>query len=167
MKIFLLTAILVLFSACGYKPSAKYAREVVGQNISTSVYISAKDPQNSVIVKDGVDNAVISVFHSNLTTKDKSNTHLNIKVSNPSYSPIQYNEDGYVIAYRAKISLKVDVVKKDGKSKNYTTKGTYDFSIVANSVLSDQQRLDAIRYSSIKALKALVAKISAEGSKKE
>lgn len=167
MKIFLLAVILVFFSACGYKPSAKYAREIVGEKISTSVYISEKDPQNSVIVKDGVDDAVISVFHSNLTSREDSDTHLNIKISNPSYSPIQYNIDGYVIAYRTTIALKVDVIKKDGTKKSYSTKGTYDFSIVANSVLSDQQRLDAIRYSSIKALKALVAKISVEGLKRK
>jgi len=43
IKVALLAFVLLQLSACGYKPSAKYSREVVGGKISTSVVISAED----------------------------------------------------------------------------------------------------------------------------
>ena len=162
----LLTMFLLLFSACGYKPSAKYSRAVVGEKISTSVIISAQDPENTVIIKDAVDSAIIEVFHASLTSKKYSETHLNLSISPPSYTPIQYDSNGYVIAYRATIRLGI-IRETSGVRKNYTTTGTYDFAVVPNAVLTDQERFDAIKFSSAKAISAFVAKVSAEGTRVE
>ncbi|MEA3371796.1 MAG: hypothetical protein U9Q40_10700 [Campylobacterota bacterium] len=162
----LLTISLLLLSACGYKPSAKYSREVVGESISTSVVISAEDPENTVIIKDAVDSAVIEVFHASLTSRNYSQTHLHLRISSPRYTPIQYDANGYVIAYRATIRLGI-VRETNGQRKNYTTVGNYDFSVVPNAVLTDQERFDAIKFSSQKAISAFVAKVSAEGTIKE
>jgi len=155
---------LIQVSGCGYKPSAKYAREVVGEKISTTVYISATDPENSVIVKDAVDKAIIEIFHASLTERRFSKTHLSINLSKPSYTPLQYDSDGFVISYRATITLNISRESKDSK-KHYVSKGTYDFAVVPNAVLTDQQRFDAIKFSSIKAISAFVSQVSAEGAK--
>ncbi len=165
LKMLLLVSVVTLFSACGYKPSAKYSREVVGERISTSVTISAQDPENTVIIKDAVDSAIIEVFHASLTSRNYSDTHLSLSISPPSYSPIQYNNDGYVIAYRTTITLAI-IRETSGVKKSYSTKGTYDFSIVPNAVITDQERFDAIRFSASKAISAFVAQVSAEGSRK-
>jgi len=164
LKVLLLISVLIQFSACGYKPSAKYSREVVGEKISTSVTISAQDPENTVIIKDAVDSAIAEVFHASLTSRKYSDTHLSLSISPPSYSPIQYNNDGYVIAYRTTITLAI--IRETGNfKKSYSTTGTYDFSVVPNAVITDQERFDAIRNSSAKAISAFVAKVSAEGSR--
>ncbi len=163
-KVLLLTLVLSLFSACGYKPSAKYSREVVGERISTSITISAQDPENTVIIKDAVDSAIIEVFHGSLTSKNYSDTHLNIGISPPRYTPVQYNNDGFVIAYRTTITLVINR-ETSGVKKRYSTTGTYDFTIVPNAVITDQERFIAIRESSAKAISAFVAKVSAEGSR--
>lgn len=162
----LLTLLLLQFSACGYKPSAKYSRAVVGERISTSVIISAQDPENTVIIKDAVDSAIIEVFHASLTSRNYSETHLNLSISPPSYAPIQYDSNGYVIAYRATIRLGI-MRETSGVKKKYTTIGTYDFAVVPNAVLTDQERFDAIKFSSAKAISAFVAKVSAEGTRVE
>lgn len=159
----LLTAALV-FVACGYKPSSHYARKVVGEKISTSVIVSAQDPENTVIIKDALDSAIIEVFHASLTSKENSNTHLVISLNEPSYSAIQYDANGYIIAYRASITLNI-IRQTANKSKAYSVRGTYDFSITANAVITDQERFDAIKYSSAKAIKSFLAQIAAEGSK--
>jgi len=161
----ILILLLSLFNACGYKPSAKYSREVVGERISTSVTISAQDPENTVIIKDAVDSAIVEVFHASLTSRNYSDTHLSLSISPPSYTPVQYNNDGYVIAYRTTITL-VITRETSGVKKSYSTKGTYDFSVVPNAVITDQERFDAIRFSAAKAISAFVAKVSAEGSRK-
>jgi len=154
----------LLLSACGYKPSSKYAKEVLGNSISTKVIISMEDPENSVVVKDAVDTAVVQVFQANLTDKKSALTHLNISLSEPTYTPVQYDNNGYVVGYRATVVLSILRSSKDIK-KMYSSKGSYDFSVVPNAVLSDKERFDAIKFSSIKAISAFVAKVSAEGSR--
>jgi len=164
LKLLLVITLLTLFSGCGYKPSAKYAREILGKRISTTVIISAEDPENSVVVKDAVDGAIVEIFHAALVNRRISDTHLDLKLSEPIYTPVQYNNNGFVIAYRATITLAILRESKDIK-KNYKATGTYDFSVVPNAVLTDQERFDAIKYSSIKAIASFVAQVSAEGSR--
>ena len=166
IKLLLLSLIILTFSSCGYKPSAKYSRVVVGEKISTSVNISAEDPENTVVIKDAVDAAVIEVFHASLTTRTLSQTHLELSITEPSYTPLQYDSDGYIVAYRTTINLKIKRYK-DGKMKLYSAQGTYDFTIVANAVITDQERFNAIKYSAEKAIKSFVAQVSAEGARAE
>ena len=166
IKTLLAIYLVVGISGCGYKPSAKYVRNVLGSKISTSVVISALNPENTVLVKDAIDSAVLEVFHASITDKTKSDTHLVLSISEPEYSPIQYNNTGFVIAYRATIVLNI-ILNSTNTKKSYTTQGTYDFSVVPNAVLTDTERFDAIRYSSSKAILAFISKVSAEGSRKK
>jgi hypothetical protein len=160
----LLVFLLLLMSGCGYKPSSKYARNIVGEKVSTSITISAQDPENTVIIKDAVDLAIIEIFRASLTDKAYSDSHLYLSISPPLYTALQYDNDGFIIAYRATIVLAIARESKESK-KNYTATGTYDFSVVPNAVITDQERFDAIKYSSIKAIASFVAQVSAEGSR--
>ena len=164
IKVIILFFVMFGILACGYKPSAKYSRNVVGDKISTEVVISAQDPENTVIVKDAVDSAIIKVFHSSLTSHKSSQTHLQLSISKPSYSPIQYNNEGYVIAYRSIITLTITRYH-NGLSKVYKSKGTYDFSIQPNAIISDQERFKAIAFSAEKAIRSFLAQVSAEGAR--
>ncbi|WP_457748417.1 LPS assembly lipoprotein LptE [Sulfurimonas sp.] len=164
LKIFILLIVLISINACGYKPSSKYARSVIGEKIYTHVTISAQDPQNTVLIKDAVDSAIVEIFHASLTDKTDADTHLSFSLKPPRYTAIQYNTDGYIIAYRATIILKITRQTKN-LQKHYTAKGTYDFSVVPNAVITDQERFDAIKFSAIKAISSFVAQISAEGSR--
>jgi len=165
LKSLLVTILLLELSGCGYKPSAKFSREVLGEKISTSVIISAQDPENTVIVKDAVDQAIIEVFHASLVDRKYAQTHLEISISDPLYSPLQYNDNGFIISYRATITV---MIRRESKNltKNYKSIGNYDFSVVPNAVLTDQERFDAIKFSSIKAISSFVSQVSAEGSRK-
>jgi len=160
----LLILIAILFSACGYKPSSKFSRDVVGEKISTSVVVSVQDPENTVIIKDAVDRAIIEVFRASLTSRENSQTHLNLSIGNPSYTPVQYDSDGFVIAYRMSIVLNI-AKYHNGLTKNYSTSGTYDFAVVANAVVTDQERFDAIKQSAAKAIRSFIAQVSAEGAR--
>nr|WP_275851884.1 LPS assembly lipoprotein LptE [Sulfurimonas sp. SAG-AH-194-C20] len=154
---------LINLIGCGYKPSAKFARDILGNKISTDVSISKTDPENSVIIKDAVDKAIIEIFHASLVERRYADTHLMLSISVPSYKPLQYDTNGFIISYRATITLKISRETNDMK-KNYISVGTYDFSIVPNAVLTEQERFDAIKFSSFKAISAFVAQVSAEGS---
>ena len=164
MRVIIIALVIVLFTACGYRPSAKFSREVVGDRISTSVVISAVDPENTVIIKDAVDAAVIDTFHASLVSKSVSSTHLIITLGDPSYTAVQYDSDGFIVAYRASVILSILRISQN-KSKKYIAKGTYDFSITPNAVITDKERFDAIKFSANKAIKSFVAQVSAEGSR--
>ena len=164
MKFLLVLITVILFTSCGYKPSSKLSREVMGEKISTSILISAQDPENTVIIKDAVDKAIIEVFHASLCKRPDSDTHLDLSITNPSYTPIVYDTDGFVIGYRMNVSLSI-IRYHSGLSKKYSTSGTYDFAVEKNAVVTDQQRFDAIRFSATKAIRSFVAQVSAEGAR--
>ncbi|WP_297432503.1 LPS assembly lipoprotein LptE [Sulfurimonas sp.] len=165
-KFIVLSVVVVLLNACGYRPSSKYAREVLGNRISTDVVISSQDPENTVVIKDGVDAALVEIFHTSLTSLKYADTHLKIALNPPSYAPIQYNADGFVIAYRATITLRITRESKNIK-KHYMSRGTYDFAVSPNAVLTDQERFNAIKFGSAKAISSFIAQVSAEGSRIE
>jgi len=164
LKILLVTLFLLELSGCGYKPSSKYSRKIVGEKISTNVIISAQDPENTVLIKDAVDRAIIEIFRASLVDRKYATTHLTFSISEPSYAPIQFNGDGFVIAYRASVSLHIVRETKSIK-KHYNASGTYDFAIAPNAVITDQERFNAIKYSTQKAIASFVAQVSAEGSR--
>ena len=137
----------------------------MGEKISTNVYISLVDPENTVFIKDALDAAVISIFHDSLVEKKYADTHLDISMSSPVYTPIQYNSDGYVIGYRARVILTI-TRQTAQENKTYSSYGTYDFSVEPNAIITDQERFNAIKYSAAKAIDSFIAKVSAEGTLK-
>ena len=154
--------VFMLFNACGYRPSASYAKNVMGDRVSTYVTIDQKFPENSVIIKDAVDSAIIKRFKSSLTSRKNSTTHLDIRFSGMSFSPLEYDVNGYVISYRAKITLSIRKTSKNS-SRSYVARGTYDFAIEPNATVSEQARSDAINFGSQKAINSFVAQVAAEG----
>ncbi len=161
LSLFLALAIL---GGCGYKPSAKFARDIVGEKVSTNVIISLEDPQNTVLIKDAVDKAVIEVFQASLVDRTVSDSHLVIKLISPAYSPIVYDENGFVTGYRMSVTLNIIRHAKD-ESKSYNTKGYYDFSVAPNAIVTDQERFEAIEFAAQRAINAFVAQVSAQGAR--
>lgn len=155
--------LLVLMSGCGYQPASHYAKNVVGESVSTEVVISMEDPQNSVIIKDAVDTAVITKFRSALVPKGSAKTHLKILVRSVGFSALQYDTSGYIIAYRTTVTMKISRIT-EGAVKSYATRGMYDFAIEPNAIITDQARFEAIAQGAQKGLDAFIAQIAAEGA---
>ncbi len=158
------TSLFTLFPGCGYKPSSHYAKNVMGETISTEVVIAMEDPENTVIIKDAIDSAIIMRFKASLRDRGSAQSHLKIRFDGVSFSPLQYDMNGYVIAYRTTVRL--SITRTNGTtSKRYTVSGTYDFSIQAQAIISDQARFEAIRFGSAKAIDSFIARIAAEGTR--
>ena len=164
LHVVVLTLFIIGFASCGYTPSAKFSRIALGDKISTSVHISAQDPENTVIIKDAVDVAIITVFQASLVTQSRSDTHLVLNMGNPTYHAIVFDQNGFVTAYRMIVSLRIKSIH-NGKFKNYSVRGTYDFNIQPNAIVTDQQRFEAINFSTQKAIKAFVSQVSADGAR--
>ena len=165
ISLFVILALHVSFlTGCGYQPSSKFARGVVGDKVSTQIIISAIDPQNSVLIKDAVDAAVIKSFQTSLSDRAHSTTQLIITLKSVSYTPLQYDVNGYVTGYRTLVYLKISS-EHEGIVKQYDVEGNYDFSIEANAIISDQIRFEAIKNGAAKAISSFVAKLSAQGAR--
>lgn len=168
-SIFLLTLYSFLFTAltgCGYHPSSHESKKVMGESVSTQVIISMTDPENTVVLKDALNEAVIRRFQSSLRNRRNAQTHLRIELRSVGFSALQFDANGYVIAYRTTINLAVRR-ETNGLTKLYRAVGNYDFSISPNAIITDQQRFEAIANSATKALDSFVAQVAAEGTRQK
>lgn len=162
MKYWILSA-LILLAGCGYQPASHYAKNVVGESVSTEVVIRVEDPQNTVIIKDAVAMAVITKFRASLVPKNASQTHLKIAISGVGFTPLRYDTNGYVITYRTTVSMSIERLSGD-KSELYSTRGIYDFAIEPNAIITDQARFEAIRQGAQKGIDAFIAQVAAQGA---
>lgn len=162
MKYWILSAVIFL-AGCGYQPASHFAKNVLGNSVSTEVVIRMEDPQNTVIIKDAVDTAVITKFRTALVSKNVSQTHLKISIGGVSFSPLRYDTNGYVITYRTTVVMQITRTT-EGRIANYSTQGTYDFEIEPNAIISDQARFEAIRQGAQKGIDAFVAQVAAQGT---
>ncbi len=145
-------------------PASKQARKVVGEKLFVEVDVSLEDPENAVLIKDAARKAVVTRFHSSLVPQALARTTLWLNLSGISFSPLQYDENGYIIVYRANVIIQV-TRRGSGEKKSYTSRGSFDFTIEPNAVITDTQRFDAISKASLKALDSFVAQVGAEGTK--
>jgi len=163
MKLLFLAVLGFLMAGCGYLPASHYAKNVIGESVSTEVVIYMEDPQNTVIIKDAVDTAIISKFRTSLVSKSNSQTHLKFSISSVGFSPLRYDTHGYVTTYRTRVSMAIEKISKASLG-HYTVSGVYDFDIEPNAIISDQTRFEAIRQSSQKAIDVFIAQVAAQGS---
>ncbi len=163
-KSFIPIFILFLLTGCGYRPSSEYTKRVLGDKIYTKVYIDIKDPENSVLIKDAINEAIISKFRSKIVDNiQEANSSFYIKFKSKSFTPVAYDKNGYVVAYKTKVSLNISFVGKNGQKNSFNVSGTYNFPIEANSVISDTKRFEAIKFASYKAISEFVSKVAVSG----
>ncbi|HIP59241.1 MAG TPA: hypothetical protein EYH01_02295 [Campylobacterales bacterium] len=160
MRVATLVFILFLFASCGYKPTSLYTKEVLGDKIYAEVAISLEDPENSVLIKDALNEAIVSQFRSRIVSLEKADSKFYINLNSVSFVPIQYDKNGYVIAYKTHVGLKTKYIDKEYKTHVITTKGDYDFPIESTSLISDTKRFAAIKFASQKALDAVRSQIA-------
>jgi len=162
----------ILFTACGYKPATHYTRDVLGERIHVDVSIDRKDPKNSVLIKDAVNESVITRLGGKLSSKETSDSEIYISIGSITFTPILYNAKGYVTSYKTKVTLKIRYKNKNGNKDNFSTTGEYDFPIAedkygkTNSTISDSNRFQAIRYASLDALNEFISRLTIEGMNK-
>ncbi|AHJ13509.1 LPS assembly lipoprotein LptE [Sulfurospirillum multivorans] len=162
-QLFLGLLIIAFISGCGYKPSSYYAKSALGDKIYAEVTISRQDPRNSVLIKDAVNEAIVSRFSGKLVSKEQADSVLHVRIQSISFSPTVYDTYGYVIAYKTTVVLAMNYENAAKKVEKLTATGEYDFSIEANSVISDTNRFEAIRYAASDALDEFVSKIAIKG----
>ncbi len=153
---------LFIFIGCGYKPASYYTNRILKTKVYVDVKSSLRDPENTVLIKDAINEVLVSKFHSILSPLDKANLKFFIKLKSVSFEPIQYDQNGFVTAYKTVVVLDT-LYKTKSKQKRIITSGEYDFPIESNSIISDTKRFEAIKFASKKAIEEFISKIAIEG----
>jgi len=160
MRVSIFAIIILTFLSCGYKPSSVYTKEVLGEKIYAEVDISLDDPENSVLIKDALNEAIVSQLRSKIVSKQEATSKFYITLNSVKFMPIQYDKNGYVVAYKTYVGLKTKYVDINGKKHDIFTKGDYDFPIKSSSLISDAKRFEAIKFASQKALDMVRSQIA-------
>lgn len=160
--LFLVTAILLL--GCSYKPTLTYTKRSLGESIYAQVKINIEDPENSVLIKDAVNEAIIEKFGARLVSKKiDSKSQIYADLTSVSLSPIQYDNKGYAVAYKARANIRFRYFSQNGQEGKISTSGSYDFPIEANSIISDTKRFEAIKFASYRAISEFVSEVTVKG----
>ena len=162
----LLFVCIISFTSCGYKPSINYAKNEIQGNIFVDFIIDLKDPRNSVLIKDDMNEILIHNFGTKLVfNKKEAQTILNIRMKSISMEELQYDKYGFNKLYKAKVTIAV-MYKNQNKVKSFDVHGDYDFAIDTNSTITDTKRFEAIKNASSKALLEIISKIAIESFRK-
>ena len=153
----------IIATGCGYKPTALYTKKSLGDRIYAKVETSLEDPQNSLLIQDAVNEAVINKFHSKLVAKKNADTVIDLKLRSVIFRPITFDQNGYVTAYKTLVKLQSEIQRKGQSKETVITEGDYDFNIQTLSVISDTKRFNAIKEASQKAIDALISRVSIGG----
>ena len=158
-----LMAILFAINGCGYKPAATYARAILPDPVYVDVKLSGVEPQNGVYLKDEILRVLKTHFHQKVVS-DRAASVSQIIVPSYAidYSPLAYDDNGYVTRYRVKSKITFELHSPKGK-ENKTIETSEDVSIQSSSLTSSAAREVAIRVTIRKAMDRFIAWVAQKG----
>lgn len=152
-----------LFTGCGYKPTAYYAKQALGDKIYAEVSMSRSDPRNTVAIQDAVNEAIVDRFSGKLVSQERADTILKVTIHGMTMTPIVYDTYGYVTEYKTSVQLLFVYTNEKKQTERIITTGEYDFAVNSNGVVADSSRYDAIKVAASKALDEFISKIAIKG----
>ena len=165
LKSWIAISAVLIFSACGYKPSSHVIKNVFSDTVYVEVIVDRAEPENAPYVKDEMNRLIYTRFKGRVVSKEKAQSQIKISYTGSTFTPLAY-EDGYVTRYRANIRVKFDMVNKQGREQKLIT-SIVESDIQASSLTSSALRTEAIREGLEKALDEFLAYVSAKGMLKE
>lgn len=152
-------------ASCGYVPTSKVANTLFDDKIYVNVELNLQDPKNSIFVADTLREMISSKLGKQLALKHEASDIINVKMNNLEFIPLIYDKNGYVVKYKARLSLDFNVLFKDGTSESFSTRGSYNFDILPNSIISDNIRTNAIKNASSEAFDEFISVLAIKGNK--
>ena len=165
VKFWMTVSMVLLVSACGYKPSSHAIKNIFADRVYVEVLVDRAEPENAPFVKDEMNRLVYTRFKGRIVAKEQAQSQIRISYAGSTFTPLAY-EDGYVTRYRANIRVKFDMVTKEGKIKKNIS-SVVESDIQESSLISSTLRIEAIRKGLGKALDEFLAYVSAKGMLKE
>lgn len=162
MKKIPILLIMLLLTACGYKPSSHFTPKSIGEKVYTEVEVSLSDPENAVLIKDALNRALYSRLKSLATKREEADSVIKVAYHSIGFTPLQYDKNGYVVHYQANIVLKFEMIKGEKKEERRIV-GRYEFPVRPSAIISNDLRFKAIERGSINALDQFIAYVASKG----
>lgn len=165
MKRFFLTLSLIFILGCGYKPASTYTKEFFDDEIFTKIKLLLSEPENSIVIKDAVNEAIAIRFQGKVTKNPEAKSRLFVEVDKIDFREIEYDKNGYITRYSIKVVLNIDYQSMNRNFK-FKTEGFYEFKVEPASILTDFKRYEAIKEASLRAIDMFITKVLIAGYKK-
>ncbi|MSN96057.1 penicillin-binding protein [Campylobacter sp. FMV-PI01] len=173
MKKFILGILSFLIVGCGYAPIGRISDNILEDKIFVDVFMNKIDPQNTVAIKDAVKDGIIYRLHKELSDKKNANNFIIASINHLSFSPLTYDQYGYATSYRVNLVLAFEARLKDGRVVRFSGSGDHDFRVTrllknardTSSIISDQERYEAIKNASTQAFDEFIAVLGIESLK--
>lgn len=158
----------IFFIACGYRPTTHYVKKELGFNSKyyVNMDIDVNSAKNSVIIKDAINDAIISRFGGKLVSSpSEADTVMDVSLSSVSTSAIQYDTDssspfyGYANLYRTSVSISVSYSNKNSKG-SFSVSDSYEFAVEGSAVVSQTKEFQAIKNAASKAFDRVISSIA-------
>ena len=159
-KLITLLVGLLLMTACDYKPSSHVIQNTFDDAVYVEVVVDRAEPENAPFVKDEMNRLIYTRFKRRVASKEEAGSQIHISYSGSSFSPLAYDQEGYITRYRANISVRFDMLTKKGR-KTKTITAIHEGDIHASSLASSALRTEAIRKGLEKAMDEFMAYVSA------
>jgi hypothetical protein len=153
-------ALLLLLTACGYKPSSHAIREMFDEKIYVEVSIDAAEPENAPILKDELNRLVYTRFKGRIASRKATKSYIKVSYQGSTFTPLAY-DNGYVTRYRTTVYVTFDMLTKKGHFVKRIV-SVHESDIQASALQSSALRTQAIRKGLNKALDEFMAYVSAK-----
>jgi hypothetical protein len=171
LKFYLSYFILVfLVTGCGYKATSNYAKNEITGKIFVISSIDIENSQNSIIIKDTINEMILNKFNATLTSnKSIADTIIVIKLSGISHQALSTDNEGYTDLYRTSVDISVKYKNNniDTSYKSLSLSNYYDYTVNSDSLVTEQKKLEAIRLASSTALSDIFSKIAVNSFRKK
>lgn len=165
LKFWMTVSMVLLVSACGYKPSSHLIKNIFSDSVYVEVSVDRAEPENAPFVKDEINRLIYTRFKGRVVSKEEAQSQIRVSYRGTTFTPLAYR-DGYVIRYRANVKVRFNMITKEGKI-NKTISSIVESDIEESSLTSSALRTEAIRVGLAKALDEFLAYVSAKGMLKE
>lgn len=161
-NLFIAVLAVIFIAGCSYKPATAYAKKEISGNVYVKLIVDLKDPKNSVLIKDAINDLIIQRLDANIVNeKDNADVFMEVRLNNASFSVLQYDKLGYNKVFKTNVSISVSYQKKNQAKKSFNVSGEDTFSIEDGTVISDTKRYESIKTASDDALRNVISKIAA------
>ena len=152
---------LLTLTGCGYKPSSYYAKDTISGDVYVDVKIDINNAQNSILIKDAMNEMVLNQFDATLTNnKANADTVVIVALSSVSHAAISSDNEGYAKTYRTTVAITVNYKKRNSSNISIKVSNYYDYSVDADSTLTEQKKQEAVKIAATKALSNIFSKIA-------
>jgi hypothetical protein len=161
---------MIVFIGCGYRPTSYYAQHEIKGKIFVKLNINIDNTTNSVLIKDAVNEMILSQFGATITNNEQSaDTIINISLKKVSFEALQDDNQGYAKLYRTTVSIDLSYLYANDKNpkKFLNVSGNYDYAVDNDSLITEAKKQESIKIAVNKALEEILSKVAIQTFKED